>query len=316
VRKHLKMVLVVGTTLLVSGGATAGAASLISGSNIKKNSIPLNRLSKATQKKIGAVAGQSVVPGPKGAAGANGAAGATGAAGAKGETGAAGAKGDTGSVAYSGAHWGLIDRNVIGSPVGALRSGPFEGTGPGSAPPLGEGSLGLGVKDGTEKVAFGNEVDFVADKVTDVTAVGFQVFWTGEDKAISLDNLPNITFEVDPTGPADSTSGPNYSSLVFVPKGAALPANRFNAIDATSTSAGWWYFTNGATVTAMGCGQAAQCSFTALQAAVSTNYPNMSVLSLAVGKGRDSAWNGAIDALRYNGSVYDFEPFGVTRSTP
>jgi Collagen triple helix repeat (20 copies) len=312
------MVLVVGTMLLVSGGATAGAASLISGSQIKKNSIPLNRLSKAAQKRIGAVSGQSVVPGPRGAAGAAGANGAAGAAGAKGDsgaTGATGAKGDTGSVAYSGAHWGLIDRNVMGSPVGALRSGPFEGTGPGSAPPLGDGSLGLAVKDGTEKVAFGNEKDFVADKVTGVTAVGFQVFWTGEDKTANANNLPNITFEVDPTGPAETT-GLNYSSMVFVPNGAALPTNRFNAIDATDSAAGWWYFT-GATGTALGCTQAAPlCSFDDLQTKVATTYPNMSVLSLAVGKGRDYLWNGAIDALRYNGSVYDFEPFGVVTRTP
>jgi Collagen triple helix repeat (20 copies) len=316
VRKHGKTVLVVGTLLLVSGGATAGAASLISGSQIKKNSIPLNRLSKAAQKKIGAVSGQSVVPGPRGAAGTAGATGAAGAKGDSGAAGAAGATGATGSVAYSGAHWGLIDRNVIGSPIGALRSGPFEGTGPGSAPPLGDGSLGFAVKDSSEKVTFGNEADFSADKVTGVTAVGFQVFWTGEDKTINANNLPNITFEVDPTGPAD-TATPNYSSLVFVPNGASLPTNRFNAIDATDSAAGWWYFTNAATATAVGCTQGAPlCSFDDLQTKVTAAYPNMSVLSLAVGKGRDNAWNGAIDALRYNGSVYDFEPFGVITRTP
>jgi hypothetical protein len=315
----VKLVLVLGAVLLVSGGATAGAASLISGNKIKKNSIPFDRLSKNTQKKIGAVAGQSVVPGPRGAAGAkgdNGAAGAKGENGGTGAAGAAGVKGDTGSVAYSGAHWGLIDRNVMGSPVGALRSGPFEGTGPGSAPPLGDGSLGFGVKDSTEKVAFGNEVDFSADKVTAVTAVGFHVFWTGEDKTINANNLPNITFEVDPSGSPD-VPGSNYSSLVFVPYGAPLTPNRFNAIDATSSTAGWWYFTNNATATAAGCGQSAPlCSFTDLQTKVAATYPNMSVLSLAVGKGRDYAFNGAIDALRYNGSVYDFEPFGVITRTP
>jgi hypothetical protein len=62
VRKHLKVVLVMGGVLLISGGATAGAASLISGSQIEKNSIPLNRLTKPTQKKIQGVSGQSVVP--------------------------------------------------------------------------------------------------------------------------------------------------------------------------------------------------------------------------------------------------------------
>lgn len=28
-------------------------------------------------------------------------------------------------------------------------------------------------------------------------------------------------------------------------------------------------------------------------------------------KGRDYAWQGAVDGLRINGSVFDFEPFGV-----
>ena len=244
-----------------------------------------------------------------------GVAGAKGDPGAPGPSGPAGPKGDQGvpgTVVYDGAHWGLIDRNTIGSPVGALRSGPYEGT---STPPLGIGSLGFSVKDGTEKVAFGNEIDFFGQPVTGITAVGFHVFWTGEDKAIGADNLPNITFEVDPTGTANAT-GPNYSSLVFVPFGAPLLTNRFNAIDATSATAGWWYFTNGTTASTTGCGQAGPlCSFADLQTAVAQKYPEMSVISLAVGKGRDSAWNGAVDALQYNGSVYDFEPFGVT-ATP
>ena len=50
---------------------------------------------------------------------------------------------------------------------------------------------------------------------------------------------------------------------------------------------------------------------TQMQTAIAAYYPEMSVLTLAVGKGRDSGSNGAIDALRYNESVYDFEPFGV-----
>jgi hypothetical protein len=119
VRKHLKVVLVVSGVLLISGGATAGAASLISGSQIKKNSIPLNRLTKNTQKKIQGVSGQSVTPknvrsgdiangtirladlspevlkamkaGPQGATGPTGAPGANGATGPAGPTGPAGA---------------------------------------------------------------------------------------------------------------------------------------------------------------------------------------------------------------------------------
>ena len=36
------------------------------------------------------------------------------------------------------------------------------------------------------------------------------------------------------------------------------------------------------------------------------------VLSVAITKGRDQEWHGAVDGLRINGTVYDFEESGVT----
>ena len=117
----------------------------------------------------------------------------------------------------------------------------------GAAAPVGDGSLGFAVANASEKVAFGNEVDYKGEMVTGINKVGFSVFTTGEDQKINIDNLPNITFEVDPTGFANTT-GPNYSSLVFNPAGAGLTTNTFSAIDATSATAGVWYFT-GATGT-------------------------------------------------------------------
>jgi hypothetical protein len=304
--KHLKTVSIVLVTLLVCGGGAAGAASLMSGKRIKKSSIPLNRLTKKTQKLIkkkSTVGSQSVTPGPKGATGATG---ATGAKGAQGNPGA------SGTATYAGPHWSLIDRNTIGSPVGALRSGPNEGTGPGSAPPMGVGSLGFTVGNPNEKVAFGNEVDFAGDAVADLDAVGFSVFWTGEDKAKFADNLPNITFEVDRNG--GSLDLGDYSSLVFNPDATpspdpALPTNRFVPIDATSDTAGTWYFTNNSAGT--GCIQATPCTFSALKTAVNGTADAETILTLAVAKGRDYEWQGAIDALRYNGNIYNFEPFGV-----
>ena len=229
-----------------------------------------------------------------------------GVAGPQGPVGPVGAKGDrgpAGTITPQGIHWGIIDRNTIGSPVGALRTGPFEGA---ARPLLGDGSLGLAVANGTEKVAFGNEVDYTGDLVTDINKVGFSVFTTGEDKKINVDNLPNITFEVDPTGFA-TTKGLNYSSLVFNPAGAALPTNTFNTIDET---AGVWYFT-GDTGTAVGCNQTTPCTFDQLKTKVAGTFPKMQILTLAVTKGRDYAWNGAVDALVYNTETINFEPFGV-----
>ena len=34
------------------------------------------------------------------------------------------------------------------------------------------------------------------------------------------------------------------------------------------------------------------------------------IYSVAVAKGRDFAWQGAVDGLRINGTIYDFEPLG------
>ena len=39
--------------------------------------------------------------------------------------------------------------------------------------------------------------------------------------------------------------------------------------------------------------------------------PGATVLTAAVGKGRDYMWIGAVDGLRINQNVYDFEPDGV-----
>jgi hypothetical protein len=36
----------------------------------------------------------------------------------------------------------------------------------------------------------------------------------------------------------------------------------------------------------------------------------------AIKFGRDYAWSGAVDGLRINGAVFDFEPFGVQTTTP
>ncbi len=230
--------------------------------------------------------------------------------GPKGDPGIQGPPGPAGVTTPVGAHWGIIDRNTIGSPVGALRTGPFEGA---VVPPMGDGSLGFSVANfpgAAEKIAFGNEVDFVGQKAVDISKIGFSVFSTGENKALNADNMPNITFEVDPTGPASST-GPNYSSLVFNVAGAALPTNVFNTINAASDTAGVWWFSNGATGTATGCNQTTTCTFSQLKTAIASAYPDMSIISLAIAKGRDYAWNGAIDALVYNGTVYNFEPFGV-----
>ena len=55
----------------------------------------------------------------------------------------------------------------------------------------------------------------------------------------------------------------------------------------------------------------ASCRTTSTTAATAAT-----ILSVAVGKGRDYAWSGAVDGLRVNDTVFDFEERGVFTTAP
>ncbi|MEH0424550.1 hypothetical protein [Streptomyces sp. B21-083] len=210
-------------------------------------------------------------------------------------------------------HWGVIARNTIGSPVAELRTGPFGPfgtTGTAARPPYGRGSLGIEVANNSttlvppsEKVDFGNEVDFSGQQVLRLRQVGFHVFQTAENVAYggATPNMPNIRFEIDP----NVTATDDYSTLVWVPSASPVTNGWSPFIDATST--GYWYLTGNETT----CTQAAQCTFAQLKASFTNVNARPTVYTVAVGKGRDFMWIGAIDGLRLNGYVYDFERDGV-----
>ena len=284
------------------GTATAVAAGKISGSTIKKgtitkkqikkNTISENRLNAAVRAKLSKAGG----------------------------TGAQGPVGPAGTATYTNPEWGIIDRNTIGSAVGALRAGPYTLPANTGTPPFGVGSLGLqtsnnatsGSSDNAEKVAFGNQVDFAGNPVLGLTQVGFRVFQTGENNAINAANVPNITFEIDP----NLTSNPtNFSSMVWTPV-TPLPSNQWSgSLDATST--GGWFLT-GAAGGATGCTLATPCTFAQLKTALDDGGASGApqILTAAVVKGRDYTFSGAVDGLRINNVVYDFEPFGVVERAP
>ncbi len=71
----------------------------------------------------------------------------------------------------------------------------------------------------------------------------------------------------------------------------------------------------GAAGTATGCNQTTTCSFAELQTALADGGDAATILTLGVTKGRDLAWQGAIDGLRINTQVFDFEANGVTAGT-
>jgi hypothetical protein len=156
----------------------------------------------------------------------------------------------------------------------------------------------------TDKAAFGNEVDFVGDQVSAITALGFTVYTTGENNARATNNMPSISFEINPNL---ATSARTFSSMVFAPNNSAPGA--WTALDARDDSLGKVWGLTGAD---MPCNiNAARCTWTELQAALNDGGPGASIYTLSITKGRDFEFHGAADKLVYNGNVFDFEPTGV-----
>ena len=238
----------------------------------------------------------------------------SGAIGPQGPQGVPGVAGSNATI--SSGHWGVINRNTIGSPDIGLRGGPFvSAPAPFGAPPFGTGSLEFTVANPgptvTEKASYGNEVDFLGTPIAGLTAVGFHVFTTGENSVIAA-NMPGITFEIDPNLTATAS---NFSSLVFQPSANPTTPNQWSPyIDATLDASGTWFLT-GAAGTATSCNQTTPCTFTAVKAALSQGTGAV-ILTAAVTKGRDNAWQGAIDGFRINNQIFDFEETGVLAVTP
>lgn len=291
-KKKAAFALVAAGTLtlgLLAQGGSAVASRLINSHDIKNNSVKSIDIKDNTLKsrdiKDGTITSADLAPGtvkqgPMGPAGQPGA-----------------------PFTYVGENWSLIDRNSIGNFVGALRAGPSS---VGVEPPLGIGSLGLQTGSGSDKVAFGNQIDWTGDPLSSINTVKYGVFTTGENIAAAPGavNLPGVTFEIDPTGSADST-GPNYSSLVYVP--VAAPANTWSTQDAST--ADQWFLTGAAGSGSCNQGPEGYCTLDEVKA----KFPNATILSVAFGKGRDYAFTGAVDALQINDTTFDFEPNGVRK---
>ena len=319
-RKRITPSMVVSITALVfsTTGSAFAAKTLIDGGDIKngsitaadikdrslssremaEGSISLDRLSDGTQRRINEKPrdGKDGSNGTNGVDGRNGANGKDGANGQDGTTGASG----TNATSDSG-NWGVVSRNVIGSPDIFLRSGP-------ATPPKGTGSLGFSVGSPAEKAAYGDEKDFAGQPVSGLEQVGFSVFTTGEDAARGNPNMPSIAFEIDPNLTATPS---DFSTLVFVPKNTA--PNAWTSIDATDPDTGFWFLT-GAAGTATNCNQTTTCTFAEVKSALARGT-GATILTAQVTKGRDFEWQGAVDALRINAQVFDFEASGVTVRT-
>jgi len=298
-RSRISPGVILGVIAVVLGlTGTAAAGSLITsakikdgsiqGRDIRKGTITADKLSSSVRRQL---ASKLVTP-----------------ASVKGEKGDKGDPGPTlqGSapVLPTAGNWGIVNRNTIGSPQIDLRSGP-------ATPPLGKGSLNF-VLNKDEKVSFGNEADtFAGGLVDNLTAVGFRVYTTGENIAAGAGapNMPGITFEIDPN--LSAFPAKNYSSLVFMPDNS--PANQWSPyIDATTT--GHWGLTG---LPGTPCDiNGARCSFAEVKQYLNDGGEPAKILTAAVTKGRDFAFQGAVDGLRINDTIYDFEESGVKTIRP
>jgi hypothetical protein len=293
---------------LAAGGGGAVAASLITSADIKDKTIKKVDLDESsvvsTKVKDGTLKMKDLGKKATDKINAGGPRGPAGPAGAQGPQ---GPKGDTGSATYVGPNWSVVDRNVLGNGASYLRSGPSVGqAAPLTRPPKGIGSLGIRTGTDDDKAAFGNQVDFVGTPLSTINAVSYSVYTTTENIRFGGDNLPSVAFEVDP----NVTVGDNFSTLVYSPVVAAPGWTKQNA-----SSEDHWYFT-GNEGTATGCLQA-PASFCTL-AEAKAFVPDATLLTVQITKGRDPGrpFSGAVDALQINNAVYDFEPFGVSQTTP
>ncbi|MEY2536203.1 MAG: hypothetical protein QOF29_4113, partial [bacterium] len=70
----------------------------------------------------------------------------------------------------------------------------------------------------------------------------------------------------------------------------------------------------GAAGTATSCNQTTTCTFAQVKTALAQGT-GATILTAGVTKGRDLSWQGAIDGLRVNTDVFDFEETGVSTRT-
>jgi hypothetical protein len=189
--------------------------------------------------------------------------------------------------------------------VAQLRSGPGD-------PPSGNGSLGLLVAGGpafdvaqSEKIAYGIGESGL---LSNLREVGFAVYTTAPNisRAGQSPNMPNIQFELNPHL-TDATGPITFSTLTFNAVNSA--PSRWTTIDATDPDTGRWSLT-GRAGTATGCGSSSAtqgCTF----AQIKDKLPDAAIGTAIINKGRDFEWQGAVDALRVNSRIADFEEGGV-----
>jgi Collagen triple helix repeat (20 copies) len=314
--------LVLGAVIAGTAAASAGATTLITGAQVRDGSLTgadvRDRslgVRDLTSRARRSLRGRRGPRGATGAAGPQGAAGPRGDAGPRGGAGPQGPKGDPASL--SRLPWGVVGRNTIGSPSAYFRVGPWGRTSGYAAtvpPPFGEGSLGVHVEgvNGTgssaEKLSFGDETTFAGLLIRSISTLSYWLY-AGED-AFTNHSLPTLSIEANP-----DANGATYTTLVYLPDGSAAPSapsprtvSAWQKYDTLATG-NMWHSTADLDPNTTVCQITNPCKFSDLVAQMG---PNACVsFSLAITKGRDNEFTGAVDAVTVNGTTYDFEPEGV-----
>lgn len=317
---------------IVIGGATEpsqASAQAASKFNVSASQLQINqRISQAGVRRAnealkrlnelaptGATSGTPNAPGAAGAKGDTGPAGPVGPAGAKGDVGPAGPAGPAGAegavgpagpagpagadATFSPEKWGVIGRNIVGSPVVAFRAGPWGEAAAPIDPPSGVGSLGISVGSGTEKAAFGNEFDFAGVELDDIDSISYSTYTSMDKTAALVTSPPTLAIEV---GDDDAVPSDPYATLNYVP----APTAPHVWVDHDAAVEQRWSLSQN--IASGACFGAALCTLNELKTAL----PGKTIsFSVGISKGRDQSFQGAVDALEINGTTYDFEPLGV-----
>lgn len=310
----LRTVTVTAVAVGLVSATGAVAAGELTGKDIENGSITSKDVKNLTLKDFKKKVRKKLNTG--GPQGEQGPQGDQGPAGEDGQDGAPGTPGGVGNAVYSNPQWGVMTRNTIGSPDVELRGGPFVGAD--EAPPFGDGSLGMSVNgqprvasaNDAEQATFGNEVDFLGVEVGSISEIGFYAYTTGENNAKGTPNMPSIKIEIDPNL---ETSASNFSTLQFMPANTAsnVWSDYIDGTSVTPGPGGPGWFMSGAAGTETGCSLSTPCSFQDMQDGLDDGGTAATIYTVAIGKGRDYSWAGAVDGLTINDTLYDFEPFGV-----
>lgn len=323
-RPSASMVVAIAALVMAMAGS-ATAVTMISGQQIRNGTVTGAKLKnqtihahKLTRAAVRTLRGQR---GPRGLRGVPGAPGAIGPAGPQGVQGLVGPQGPAGAPGPAGAQgeigpqgpagqdaefssqpWSMIGRNSYGAPSYTFGVGPFGRSDHSQAradvdPPYGIGSLQLAMTD-SDRFVFGNEKDFAGLELAQISALSYWVY-PGLDDDPGVGDMPSITIEIDPGLPIA-----NYSSLQFLPDSAEQ--NTWNEIDALEGDG--WYISNAAVRSEVACENPNRCTWNELL----VGLPDAAVgYSLGIGKPTSGPLVAAVDALRINDRIYDFEPGGV-----